>query len=221
MLMKKIFTLIAVAAMALSANAQKIVFDANEGLKTSYEVDGLKLEYVDTDSKMAVDANSQFFGTAASYENFKARFKTGAKSGAKSGITLTIPAAGTLKIAVRSASSSAEDRNLVLTQNETTLFDKVIKENEATDYETATIEEESKKVFPIQSVEVAAGTIEVTYPKGSLNFYCFELVSSSTAIQTVKAAQANDGAVFNLAGQKVGNDFKGIVIKNGKKMLQK
>ena len=30
-----------------------------------------------------------------------------------------------------------------------------------------------------------------------------------------------DGAVYNLAGQKVGNDFKGIVIKNGKKMLQK
>jgi hypothetical protein len=41
------------------------------------------------------------------------------------------------------------------------------------------------------------------------------------AIQTVKAAQATDGAVYNLAGQKVGNDFKGIVIKDGKKMLQK
>jgi hypothetical protein len=45
--------------------------------------------------------------------------------------------------------------------------------------------------------------------------------NETTAIQTVKAAQATDGAVYNLAGQKVGNDFKGIVIKDGKKMLQK
>lgn len=42
----------------------------------------------------------------------------------------------------------------------------------------------------------------------------------ATAIENVKV-QTVDGVMYNLAGQKVGNDFKGIVIKDGKKMLQK
>ena len=48
-----------------------------------------------------------------------------------------------------------------------------------------------------------------------------KVVRGGTVIDAVKAAQVTDGVVFNLAGQKVGNDFKGIVIKDGKKMLQK
>ena len=40
------------------------------------------------------------------------------------------------------------------------------------------------------------------------------------AIETVSADRAN-GAIFNLAGQKVGADFKGVVIKNGKKFFVK
>ena len=42
----------------------------------------------------------------------------------------------------------------------------------------------------------------------------------STAIENVKV-QTVDGAVYNLAGQKVDGNFKGIVIKNGKKTVLK
>ena len=43
-----------------------------------------------------------------------------------------------------------------------------------------------------------------------------------SGIETVKTgAKANNGAIYNIAGQKVGKDFKGIVIMNGKKMIQK
>ena len=177
MFMKKLFTLMAVAAMALTASAQKIVFDATAGKQASYEVGGFKMTYVDSDNKAAVDANNQLFGTAESYEEFTARFKTGAKSGSKSNITLTVPAAGMLKVYVRTASSSATDRNMVLAQNGATLFDQVIKENAATDYQTITIEGVEKKIFPVVSVTVAAGTVNVTYPTGALNFYCFEFVA--------------------------------------------
>jgi hypothetical protein len=37
----------------------------------------------------------------------------------------------------------------------------------------------------------------------------------------VKANVANNAATYNLAGQKVGKDYKGLVIKSGKKMIQK
>ena len=41
-------------------------------------------------------------------------------------------------------------------------------------------------------------------------------------IETVNAdAQPADGAVYNVVGMKVGADYKGIVIRNGKKYLKK
>ena len=40
-----------------------------------------------------------------------------------------------------------------------------------------------------------------------------------SGIKSVKAENAN-AAVYNLAGQKVGADYKGIVVKNGKKVMQ-
>ena len=44
----------------------------------------------------------------------------------------------------------------------------------------------------------------------------------TTAIQSAKVITvAADGAIYNLAGQKVGASYKGIVIKDGKKFIQK
>ena len=47
------------------------------------------------------------------------------------------------------------------------------------------------------------------------------LNGGETAIQNVKAATAKDGVRYNLAGQKVNASYKGVVIMNGKKFLQK
>ena len=41
-----------------------------------------------------------------------------------------------------------------------------------------------------------------------------------SAIETVKAVKVANDAIYNLAGQKVDKSFKGIVIKNGKKIVQ-
>lgn len=49
----------------------------------------------------------------------------------------------------------------------------------------------------------------------------FELLGA-TGIENVKAAKtAAENVAYNLAGQKVGNDFKGLVIVNGQKMIRK
>ena len=57
------------------------------------------------------------------------------------------------------------------------------------------------------------------------NNYYFDNISwkveGATAIQKVQAVKAEDGARYNLAGQKVGASYKGIVIQNGKKFIQK
>lgn len=43
----------------------------------------------------------------------------------------------------------------------------------------------------------------------------------ATAINSVESEKADNGAIYNLAGQRVGKDYKGIVIKNGKKFMNK
>ena len=42
-----------------------------------------------------------------------------------------------------------------------------------------------------------------------------------TAVKTIKTVKAQNGAIYNLAGQKVSADYKGVVIINGKKVLNK
>lgn len=48
----------------------------------------------------------------------------------------------------------------------------------------------------------------------------FTKTGDATGITAVKAAQQN-GAIYNVAGQMVTPSYKGLVIKNGKKMIQK
>ena len=43
----------------------------------------------------------------------------------------------------------------------------------------------------------------------------------TTGISTIAAENTSNSAIYNLAGQKVSNDFKGLVIKNGKKVVMK
>ena len=48
-----------------------------------------------------------------------------------------------------------------------------------------------------------------------------DLDGEGTGIEAVKANQPANGAIFNLAGQKVNANYKGVVIQNGKKFIQK
>lgn len=65
-------------------------------------------------------------------------------------------------------------------------------------------------------------TKTVHYP-GWQNAATFEIVEeSTTGISNIESANvAKDGKCFNLAGQQVAKGYKGIVIKNGKKMVIK
>ena len=122
--MKKFFTLIAAVAMAASMNAQTLSFDkdyAVGSVPATFSTNGLVLTVVDTNNKLVVDSNSAYFGTADSYQKFDKRLKSGGKSSSKNNLTLTLPSDGTLKVYARTGSSSATDRNVILTQNDAEL----------------------------------------------------------------------------------------------------
>lgn len=226
--MKKFFTLIAAVAMAASMNAQTLSFDTNYDkgqVPATISANGLVLTVVDTGNKMSVDENSQYFGTADSYKKFDKRLKSGGKSSSKNNLTLTLPSDGTLKVYARTGSSSATDRNVILTQDGTELINKIVLESEAVTVGMVGDDGNAKdtKVFPVISVPVKKGDVAITYPVNSINFYGFEFVApGTTGISDIQAPKSSkDGATFNLLGQKVANDAKGIVIKNGKKFINK
>lgn len=59
-------------------------------------------------------------------------------------------------------------------------------------------------------------------PKSQIGLYGFEFTASDTAIESIIAPAADDDApIYNILGQRVNNDYKGLVIKNGKKYIQK
>ncbi len=60
-----------------------------------------------------------------------------------------------------------------------------------------------------KSVNVQAITINTDLPE------------ITSGIATLKADAFQKGAIFNLAGQKVSENYKGVVIQNGRKMIQK
>lgn len=197
MLMKKLFTLLAMIFCVGVVHAQRITFDQynDEGfpmLLESYSAGDFKLTYVDTAGKFAPDADNKSdkvysanFGTAESFEKFTGRLKPGSKSSEKNNITLTIPSDGTLKVYARSASSSATDRNLVLTQDGTELFNKVIKDADAVKvYLNPEEPDKATSIYGVVSVEVKAGTVNVTYPTGSINFYGFEFEAAGSSAPT-------------------------------------
>lgn len=74
-----------------------------------------------------------------------------------------------------------------------------------------------KAQFFIQSIKApdAEGRLNVIWLDEDGNV----IEGSTTAIEEVKN-ETEDGASYNLAGQKVGANYKGVVIKNGKKFMK-
>ena len=73
-----------------------------------------------------------------------------------------------------------------------------------------------------QKIPAKCGYLEVAQTAGAAFFSLGDITGNTTGIADVKAETVKaDAQMYNLAGQKVGKGYKGIVIKNGKKMILK
>ena len=48
-----------------------------------------------------------------------------------------------------------------------------------------------------------------------------EAMETATGIRGIEASETDDAPVYNMGGQRVSSHAKGIVIKNGKKIIRK
>lgn len=75
------------------------------------------------------------------------------------------------------------------------------------------------QVQPGQDIPAKKGYIVLKGASAAKYSICFD--DEATGIQTIEAASAANDAMYNLAGQRVDKAYKGIVIVNGKKYLNK
>ena len=78
----------------------------------------------------------------------------------------------------------------------------------------------STHTFKVPAASNGSKSFKMSRNKAGTNVFLTKIVitsGGSTGINTVIA----DGAIYNLAGQKVDKSYKGVVIMNGKKMIQK
>ena len=182
----KVFALVAaflmMAALSMAQeNISTITFSEaaaagtlNESVFSSGD---LSLEVVDPNGKVSIDAsNSIFIADSEKTISCTHRLKTGGKTDANitaNYLKLMAGVSGQLRIGVRSGSNSATDRTLVITQNGEELFNQPITEDmkESVEMEEGFVVSQYHMVV----VDVEAGELILSYPVGSLNFYCFQL----------------------------------------------
>lgn len=82
---------------------------------------------------------------------------------------------------------------------------------------------QNRQVLGYLDFAVEAGkTYWLFNPKSQIGIYGFYFAEGGeTGIANMKKEMESDAPRYNLAGQKVGNDYKGVVIQNGRKMIQK
>ena len=154
----------------VSLTGDVITFTVGSVSQETYTVGDLSF-VVDATSAITIEANSQYFGNADHYINYTTRFKSGKTSSSRK-LSVVVTKPGTLYIAARSGSSS-ETRNLSIESLSVDLSD-----SNAIDATVKTADGSTavKKVFPIYSVELEAGTHSLALG-ASINIYGLKFVA--------------------------------------------
>lgn len=132
-------------------------------------------------------------------------------------VTFTTTKAGTLTIFF--GGGIATNKKVYMTEGENGLTGKVLSTDAEVENGTA----------PNPAIEAWDGLVYTLEAGKSYEFKAtgtkwrlagFRYISTATGITAPKSVKATAATTYNLAGQKVEENYKGIVIKNGKKILQ-
>ena len=234
--MKKFFTLIAAVAIAASMNAQgTYAVQEGDNVKAGDQissVDNITLTYMENDDvefaagkKTTNWADADFTAYVCGVNNGKLvsgaeptgcvyKFET-VKAGS---VTVGVQLGGTKGFHILDADFAEvapASYNLPATK------DGASQEFTQNEKGENIIAEKSNGTVTFSVAE--GGTYYVLAAGTKMGFYGFKYVTgTSTGISDIQAPKSSkDGATFNLLGQKVASNAKGIVIKNGKKFINK
>lgn len=235
--MKKFFTLIAAVAMAASMNAQG-TYAVQKGDKVKAgdqisSVDNITLTYIEKDGTAYADGKENTnwadadFGAYVCGKNSGKLVSDAEPTGCAYKFETT--KAGSLTVAVQlNAGKGFHILDAKFAEVAPASYNLPAAKEDGASQEF-TQNEKGENIIAVKSngtvtFSVAeGGTYYVLAAGTKMGFYGFKYVTgTSTGISDIQAPKSSkDGATFNLLGQKVANDAKGIVIKNGKKFINK
>lgn len=213
--MKKIFTLIASVIVAMSVNAQEQkVWNFSDWEATTFNavttIDGLTV-MANEESTVVIDGNNKTIEGANNTYKCTKRLKLGGTGSAEArNLNFEVTGPCTINVGLISSSSSA-DRTLNVA---TGTFDNVVANLQAVGSPA------QEQTYKYESNEPT--TVYLYSPSSGVNIYYIEVTYTSTNINNAIVEQGNENApVYNLAGQRVNKDSKGVLIQNGKKFINK
>lgn len=213
--MKKIFTLIASVIVAMSVNAQEQkVWNFSDWEETTFNavttIDGLTV-MANEESTVVIDGNNKTIEGANNTYKCTKRLKLGGTGSAEArNLNFEVTGPCTINVGLISSSSSA-DRTLNVA---TGTFDNVVASLQAVGSPA------QEQTYKYESNEPT--TVYLYSPSSGVNIYYIEVTYTSTNINNAIVEQGNENApVYNLAGQRVNKDSKGVLIQNGKKFINK
>ena len=210
--MKKLFTLVAMALMAVGANAQTKIAEAD--FTTATEFTGwTQFDDSQTDGKVELGAEGLEITVGIQTGQLwqpqimvigDGSFNLEEDGNYKVVVTAKFPTAGSLQINMGSWSANDQAQFPVEATGD---FQEVV-----CDFEGWSVTAEGAHLL------FQCGDFQGTTILKSIKVI---QIGDESAIQNVKVAEKADNAIYNLAGQKVSASYKGFVIKNGKKYIQK
>lgn len=220
--MKKFFTLIAAVAMAASVNAQTQEWNFSDwdlttygSISTDVSKDGLTVYANANDNKaVTLDKNSKTVDGVKYTQRLKLS-GTGSVSDLKNMarvVAFNVTGACDIYIVAAHGSSTGDPRPLKI--------DAVVDETSTPVGEVTFAAKEYKS----STLKYTGGAAKILIYSGKsgINLYDIKVTAGTSGISNINASEAaNEGATFNLLGQKVASNAKGLVIKNGKKFINK
>ena len=185
-------------------------------ITTNTTINGLTLTSNGSDSKWTIDGSNKSVEGVSYSQRLKSGGTGGFSEAGEEKRTMKFDVTGdcTIYIDCCSASSSEERSINIYTKPYT-------KESTEADIAKTIPAVAGNPVRQTYSYTGSATTITIQ-PAGGSNFYGIFVKSGATGItKTVFNANGVNAPAYNLAGQKVYKSFKGVVIQNGKKMIQK
>lgn len=223
--MKKFFTLIAAVAMAASMNAQTFksfaettVFVTNQENVTAGIAEGWIAEGSgQTAAKKAGSINPET-GEEEAYKQPGIDLK---KGNSKKAFTAYVTGlAGLTAYGATASSSESRDVYVVATPEDGGSAVEGSATSAPSVSAVVSLELDATKKYTVEITGVAEGD-KTTGADIALHGIKFVAGTTSTGISSIEVAAKNDDKTYNMAGQQVSGSFKGIVIKNGKKFINK
>jgi hypothetical protein len=238
--MKKIFTLIAVALCAMSVNAQEtLAISESETYSNGQELSTANCSVTLGIDESGWTVKGGTVGPFTAYVSGGKNPKDDNGSGYKPE-TANLPTNGTYYILSPKTDGTIEvgmvlntGKNFYVVNGDGTAMETSKFTLTNNDNTVVTLDENNQvaeKFYGTVSFAATANSKYYVFCSGSkLGFYGYIFTAAASGDQDdqagISSATANVGAsnapVFNLAGQRVGKEYKGVVVKNGRKYVQK